>query len=447
MPFARPQRGAVTLIGALFIVLVVSLMVQIINRMASSDITDTAAHNDAVDALFVAESGIEFASFNYANGTACADLALINTTPAGRGSFDVTAAGLVGTDCRIVVQGSVSSTGAASPDAALRTVSADLRLAGDGGWAVGDNGAMLQWNGASWSAVASNTAENLYSVHCTAASDCWATGNNGAIIHWDGTSWSPLTSGTNAVLLGVSCQPFTATHCYANGVTLLFGLFPIPYSARWNGSNWINAGGSGFFDSYTDVSCPSATCFSVLAGGSVQASSPSWGTVFNGTIALNGIDCAAADQCWAVGDLSGNRYYVVRNNGGAWSGQTVAAPVQRRTNLNAVSCSSVNDCWAVGDNLNSRYVFVHWDGLSWTSDDLQSGQHREKLNGVHCSSAVDCWAVGNQRNGWNLVHYDGTSWSYVGSAAPGPQNLNDVYLSGAGSAGVSLVRWQELINN
>jgi hypothetical protein len=185
----------------------------------------------------------------------------------------------------------------------------------------------------------------------------------------------------------------------------------------------------------------------VLAGGSVQASSPSWGTVFNGTTALNGIDCAAADQCWAVGDLSGNRYYVVRNNGGAWSGQTVAAPVQRRTNLNAVSCSSVNDCWAVGDNLNSRYVFVHWDGLSWTSDDLQSGQHREKLNGVHCSSAVDCWAVGNQRNGWNLVHYDGTSWSYVGSAAPGPQNLNDVYLSGAGSAGVSLVRWQELINN
>jgi len=449
MPFARAQRGAVTLIGALFIVLVVALMVQIINRMASSNIIDTAAQNDSVDALFVAESGIEFASFNYANGTACADLQLINTTPAGRGNFDVTDAYLVGTDCRIVVQGSVSSTGATSPDAALRTISAELRLAASGGWAVGDNGAMLQWDGASWSAVASNTAENLYSVHCVAANDCWATGNNGAIIHWDGTSWSPVTSGTNAVLLGVSCQPFTATNCYANGVTLLFGFFPIPYSTHWNGSNWVDAGGSGFFDYYTDVSCPSATCFSVLSGGSVQASSPSWGTVFNGTIALNGIDCAAADECWAVGDLNGNRYYLVRysSSNGGWSSVSVPAPNNARTNLNAVSCSAVNDCWAAGDVGSGRYVLVQWDGASWTPRAFQNGQHRANLNGIHCTSGSDCWAVGDQQNGWNLIHYDGTSWSYVGSAAATPQNLNDVYLSGAGSTGVSLVRWQELINN
>ena len=56
------QGGAVTLIGALFIIITLALMVEVIQRMAASDVLDTAVQNDAVAALFIAETGIEHAS-------------------------------------------------------------------------------------------------------------------------------------------------------------------------------------------------------------------------------------------------------------------------------------------------------------------------------------------------------------------------------------------------
>ncbi len=447
MAFAGQQRGAVTLIGALFIIVVIALMVQLINRMASSSITDTAIQNDAVDALFVAESGIEFASFVYANGTACTDLAAtISTTTAGRGTFDVTNSLLVGTDCQITVQGRVSSVGAAAPDTALRTITADLRLASGEGWAVGDNGSILRWDGASWSAVASSTTANLYSVHCVSANDCWATGSGGTIVHWDGSIWAePFPSGTAGTLWAVSCQPLTSGHCYANGAGILQAI-----SRHWNGASWTSGGVNLALDAldfYTGVACPSTNCFSTTALGRIRQSSTTWGTVFSGSIALKGIDCAAANRCWAVGDRSGNDYYVVGYDGFSWSPLIVTAPNNARGNLNAVSCSAVDDCWAAGDEGSGRYVLVHWNGMSWNAAAFQDG-HRASLHGIHCASASDCWAVGDEQNGWNLIHYDGADWSYVGSSAASPTNLNDVYLpSTAGGGGVSLVRWQELIIN
>ena len=440
MPSARHQRGAVTLIGALFIVLVIGLLVQVLNRMAGSAITATVAQNDSVEALFVAESGLEFASFVYANGTvACADLATtINTTVAGRGSFDITSSFLAGTDCRVTVQGRVSSVGAVAPDTALRTVSADLRLASGEGWAVGDNGSILRWDGASWSAVASSTTENLYGVHCVSANDCWAAGSGGTILHWNGSAWLATASGTTGTLQAISCAPLTPGHCFANGATPIFlGLFLLATSRYWDGVNWTS-GGANFAldinDYYSDIACPSSTCFSTTGGGRIRQSSTSWGNAFNNTIPLNGIDCAASAQCWAVGDLSGNNYYFVRNNGGSWSVQTVPAANNVRSNLNAVSCSAVDDCWAAGDVGSGRYVLVHWNGTSWSSFGFQNGQHRDNLNGIHCASASDCWAVGDQQNGWNLIHYDGASWSHVGSSAASPTNLNDVYLPSTGTA-------------
>ncbi len=448
MRFPERQRGAVTLIGALFIILVVALLVRSVNRMAGSNITATAAQNDSVEALFVVESGIEFASFMYAGGTACINLAAaMNPTTVGRGYFDVTNAFLAGTDCRVTVQGRVSSAGAAAPNTALRTVTADLRLASTEGWAVGDNGSILRWDGTSWSAVTSNTTENLYGVHCVSASDCWATGGGGTILHWNGSVWSaPVASGTTGLLRGVSCQPLTPDHCYANGSLLLQAI-----SRHWHGANWSGGGANVTLDSndyYSDIACPSSNCFSTTGSGRVRQSSSTWGSVFSGSVALNGIDCAAADQCWAVGDLSGGDYYFVHNNGGSWSFQTVP-PLQNnvRNNLNAVSCSAVDDCWAAGDVGSGRYVLVHWDGTAWSSNGFQNGQHRDNLNGIHCSSASDCWAVGDEQNGWNLIRYDGVSWSYVGSSAAGPASLNDVYLPSTGSGGVSLVHWQEVVNN
>ena len=107
------QRGAVTVVAALFIITTLLLMVQVLHRMAGSDILDTAVHNDAVETLFIAETGVEAASFLFANGapgSECIDLAGV-TSNAGRGSYTVTAATPVGSDCQVRVSGTIAGLG------------------------------------------------------------------------------------------------------------------------------------------------------------------------------------------------------------------------------------------------------------------------------------------------------------------------------------------------
>ena len=124
---AHRQRGAVTLIGALFIIITLALMIEVLQRMAASDVLDTTVQNHAVAAVFIAETGIEYASYSYANGSSCADLSLINNTAAGDGRFDITSAALVGSDCQIRVLGEVTTFGAQRVlDATLRRTDANL---------------------------------------------------------------------------------------------------------------------------------------------------------------------------------------------------------------------------------------------------------------------------------------------------------------------------------
>ena len=112
MPPLRKQRGAVTLMGALVIIITMMLMIEVLHRMAASDILDTSVQNDAVEALFIAETGIEHASYLFANGTACADLALVGAVDAGRGSFDIGPSTLVGSECNVSVTATAGVLGA-----------------------------------------------------------------------------------------------------------------------------------------------------------------------------------------------------------------------------------------------------------------------------------------------------------------------------------------------
>ncbi len=132
----RHQRGAVTLLGALFLIIVIIVLLNSVQRMAASDITDTALHNDSVEALFIAESGLERASWRYANGTACAALTG-DSANTGRGNFQVISATLSGSLCVVRVRGNVITTTASNT--VSRTIDGSLTAGGSGGssWAVG----------------------------------------------------------------------------------------------------------------------------------------------------------------------------------------------------------------------------------------------------------------------------------------------------------------------
>ena len=103
---ASRERGAATVILALFLLVMVAFALLVALNMGASDITDSAAHDDVVEALFLAESGIERAAKRFANGTPCADLAE-PAIPFGRGTFTVQAATFTANVCRITVLGAV----------------------------------------------------------------------------------------------------------------------------------------------------------------------------------------------------------------------------------------------------------------------------------------------------------------------------------------------------
>ncbi|VAW76243.1 hypothetical protein MNBD_GAMMA15-1600 [hydrothermal vent metagenome] len=463
----QQQCGAVTLVGALFIVVVLSLMAASLLRMAGSNILDSALHNDAVEALFITETGIEHASFLYAGTGNCPGLAGTGPVNTGRGSFSlVNAVVQAGGDCRVTVTASVSSAPNAAP--AVRTVEADLRLSGGSdGWIVGDNGTILRWDGASWNAFASPTTNSLFDVHCVNTADCKAVGENGTIIHWDGTAWSTFPSNTGFDLLAISCEPDNPDNCFASGG---FGFTGTSFSfgwgiiQRWNGGTWTNIVDTTFQLSdwrFNDLSCPSTTCYVVTANGLIGRYDPGIGNwvndISNTGAPLNGISCTADNYCWAVGTFTntagpGGDWNLDFRNAANWTPITVGVNNQSAENLNSVSCVDNNDCWTVGNRSGSRYVLGNWNGVSWTATPYSNGAQREDLNAVHCLASNDCWAVGNYRNGGNIIHYDGASWAYIGATVANNTDLNGVHFpSGAGGGGggslVTLTRWQEVISN
>jgi hypothetical protein len=70
------------------------------------------------------------------------------------------------------------------------------------GWAVGDSGIIIRWDGVTWKNVTSPipAGKHLFSVNIVNSTDGWAVGSDGVIIHWDGASWSNVASPTGAWL-------------------------------------------------------------------------------------------------------------------------------------------------------------------------------------------------------------------------------------------------------
>src|SRR2546428_6024358 len=95
--------------------------------------------------------------------------------------------------------------------------------------------------------------------------------------------------------------------------------------------------------------------------------------------------------------------------------------------FNGVACASASDCWAVGNRYNSEVLrdvtlIEHWNGTSWTIVTSPNATTPDNfiednfLNGVACASASECWAVGDHSYPGEqplIERWDGTSWTVV----------------------------------
>jgi hypothetical protein len=332
---------------------------------------------------------------------------------------------------------------------------------------------MEQWNGTTWSISAPPTGSSqgqFAAVSCLDSTTCFAVGHNDAgpgsqtlIAQGSGTTWSitpspnpTAVSPSQTTLSGVACA--SATSCFAVGSYRKPTFALTQLIEHWNGSVWaivnapapvITASGKTFASAQTNlsaVSCPAAnSCFAVgwYAGARNKTlalvehwSGSTWSVVSapssgNTETVLNGVSCASASSCFAVGattSTSLTRTFVDTWNGASWSispnpnpGVTVATKKAHPfDSFAAVSCATAKSCLAIGSYFTGKKTVAlaeSWNGTKWSVAPIPNFPDPNILTGVACSTSTSCVAVGTGFTG--LVQravaeqWNGTSWSAV----------------------------------
>jgi hypothetical protein len=131
------------------------------------------------------------------------------------------------------------------------------------------------------------------------------------------------------------------------------------------------------------------------------------GSAAHGGTRLDGITCVSARDCWAVGatgrTVSDSLNYAVHWDGKTWRLAAIPTvdPLHHRSALHGVSCAAAGDCWAVGQIEDGQGKetpqSLHWDGKTWRSstvvNPLAKSGGTAFLNAVSCTPG-GCWAAG-----------------------------------------------------
>jgi hypothetical protein len=193
-------------------------------------------------------------------------------------------------------------------------------------WAVGSNGLVANWNGATWNAVTvplPTSSASLSGVTATSASNVWAVGSNGAspfALHFDGTSWTLSNLATpsgvsNPVINAVSAtSPNDVWAVGENGATTAATVIE-----HWNGTAW----------SIVPSPTPNAASFALDA-----------------VAARNSTDAVAAG--WFIPANGGPQQgYILRWNGTSWSTDTDPSGATFSPIYGAATATGAPE-WAVG---------------------------------------------------------------------------------------------------
>jgi hypothetical protein len=206
--------------------------------------------------------------------------------------------------------------------------------------AIDGDGNAITWDGSSWSAPVAVDTGPVESVSCTSPSFCVAVDDSGSALSWDGKSWSPpATMDGDEIMESVACA--SASLCVAVDLD--------GRVVQWNGSTWsAPAPLDGTSRPHPSVSC-SSTGFCVLVdshGLAATYNGGSWTRLSNvGAVDLEGVSCATATFCVAVGAKPGGRgAEAAVYDGRSW---TQAAP-KDIVDLQSISCPSSSFCMAVG---------------------------------------------------------------------------------------------------
>jgi photosystem II stability/assembly factor-like uncharacterized protein len=288
------------------------------------------------------------------------------------------------------------------------------------GWAVGENGTILHWNGSAWSTTSSPTGLDLYVVKMISQNDGWAAGEFGVILHWDGVSWNPVDSPTSANIY--SMDFLSSSEGWAVGFESPCANKRLGTILKWNGSEWssivdsldnfgyrtveaISSDNVWAIGTYQDATCPPGVVYypqildiahwdGQVWSNEVKSQCNNW---------VNSLALLPDTTGWAVGTYG----CVLAFDNGVVSW---VSGVNGDYTLISVDIVDANDAWTVGRDgtqTPNTGVILHWAGSTWEEI---SNPGSNVLWGVHMISANEGWAVGEEGT---ILHYTNFQYTYV----------------------------------
>jgi hypothetical protein len=213
-------------------------------------------------------------------------------------------------------------------------------------FAVGLQGTIVHFDGATWATMASGTIEDLYGVWGSAWNDVFAVGGGGTILHYTGASWSAMTSPTTNELrsvYGVDSSHIMAVG--ASGTVVTYG-----------GAVWALVAPAPTPNDLHGAWAGSATnAYAVGSSGTIIHYNGAWTTMVSGsTLSLKGV-WGVGSEVFAVGEQGAILYY----NGATWA---------------AMASGTTNPLQSVWGGLASDDVFavgvcgtiLHFNGTTWS---------------------------------------------------------------------------------
>lgn len=249
------------------------------------------------------------------------------------------------------------------------TLNSVSMLSSTSGWAVGDQGTILRWDGNTWMEYPRFTNDKLLRVAYPSENSAWATSYS-RIYYWDGEEWD---------IRADAPSPYGMQSVFASGDEVWF------------------AGGYGICD---------PECYDFM-GKIMHWDGSEWSTYFTQHKELKSIFMTSPTNGWATGRYFLNQGFspvITHWNGYGWED----AVHPEAYNLLGVSALSENSAWAVGaDNVSADCMTLKWDGENWVQYPCPTDV-TGWLFSVDMVAENDVWAAGN-----DITHWDGFAWSQV----------------------------------
>lgn len=279
----------------------------------------------------------------------------------------------------------------------LKSVSIDSD--GAGGWAVGANGTVVRWDGATLRGWWLLRPVNFNAVWSNGPSDAWVVGPSGLVLRWNGSVWNDLSIGQNKELRGVwGTDASNVWVVGASGVAL-----------KWNGTQWTNPL-PVTSTTYLDI-FPTAPTFKLVGyyglfdvAGTTVTSFDTWSSSYQPTHVVNG----QPGEIYASRSTGSYTYGVelTKYIGAVKTTIPISASSYYSSIPTVVAPRALDDVWA----LYTPRTAWRFNGTTWTLASLSTTDPIGNLNDASSASGKSL-TVGSMGS---LYERDATAWRRSG---------------------------------